>query len=84
MPRGGLINAIFTCGVDKTQPLGRWFSSGMHSWVSSRVAASEIKGLTDDSVDKVAAGSQQVADAGQTMVDIVASRGIFVNLLGKF
>src|SRR5450830_565147 len=34
-------------------------------------AAKEIKGLIDDSVDKVANGTRLVADAGQTMNDVV-------------
>ncbi|MEG0053104.1 MAG: methyl-accepting chemotaxis protein [Comamonas sp.] len=39
----------------------------------SATAAKEIKQLIDDSVDKVAAGSQQVAQAGKTMEEIVGS-----------
>ncbi|MEP7102573.1 MAG: methyl-accepting chemotaxis protein [Burkholderiales bacterium] len=38
----------------------------------SAAAAKEIKGLINDSVDKVEAGSQQVGEAGRTMSDIVA------------
>ncbi len=37
----------------------------------SATAAREIKALIEESVDKVAAGSQQVAEAGTTMNDIV-------------
>jgi aerotaxis receptor len=37
----------------------------------SAAAAKEIKGLIDDSVGKVAGGSQLVADAGQTMLEVV-------------
>ena len=41
------------------------------------VAAGEIKGLIDDSVDKVSGGSKLVTQAGQTMEEIVASiRGV--------
>jgi methyl-accepting chemotaxis protein len=36
-------------------------------------AAREIKALIDDTVDKVAQGNEQVAQAGKTMEDIVAS-----------
>ena len=39
----------------------------------SATAAREIKGLIDASVDKVDSGSRLVADAGQTMGEIVAS-----------
>jgi methyl-accepting chemotaxis protein len=39
----------------------------------SAAAAKEIKTLIDDSVSKVEEGSQQVAEAGQTMEEIVAS-----------
>lgn len=39
----------------------------------SAAAAKEIKGLIDDSVDKVHKGSQLVDNAGQTMDEIVAS-----------
>ena len=39
----------------------------------SAEAAKEIKQLIDDSVGKVAAGSQQVAQAGKTMQEIVGS-----------
>jgi methyl-accepting chemotaxis protein len=38
----------------------------------SAAAAKEIKGLITDSVEKVEAGSQQVGEAGRTMVDVVA------------
>jgi aerotaxis receptor len=38
----------------------------------SAAAAKEIKGLIDDSVDKVESGSRLVADAGQTMTDVVS------------
>lgn len=34
-------------------------------------AAKEIKGLIDDSVEKVGSGSRLVADAGQTMTEMV-------------
>ncbi|WDZ97461.1 methyl-accepting chemotaxis protein [Herbaspirillum sp. WKF16] len=39
----------------------------------SAAAAKEIKGLIDDSVEKVGAGSQLVAQAGNTMDEVVAS-----------
>jgi len=39
----------------------------------SAAAAKEIKGLIDDSVQKVGEGSHQVAQAGQTMQEIVES-----------
>ncbi len=39
----------------------------------SAAAAREIKGLIGDSVEKVAGGSRLVADAGQTMKEIVGS-----------
>ncbi|MGV7209650.1 methyl-accepting chemotaxis protein [Oxalobacteraceae bacterium A2-2] len=39
----------------------------------SATAAKEIKELIDDSVGKVEAGSRQVAEAGSTMTEIVAS-----------
>ncbi|MDD5030482.1 MAG: methyl-accepting chemotaxis protein [Rhodoferax sp.] len=38
----------------------------------SAVAAKEIKALIDDSVSKVESGSRQVAEAGQTMNEVVA------------
>ena len=37
----------------------------------SAQAAKEIKGLIDDSVNKVESGSRQVTDAGQTMAEVV-------------
>lgn len=37
----------------------------------SAAAAKEIKGLIDDSVDKVESGSRLVANAGQTMTEVV-------------
>jgi methyl-accepting chemotaxis protein len=39
----------------------------------SAAAAREIKDLIDDSVDKVGSGSKLVAQAGQTMADVVSS-----------
>ena len=39
----------------------------------SAAAAKEIKGLIDDSVEKVGEGSRQVTEAGQTMDEIVQS-----------
>ncbi|KAG1481750.1 hypothetical protein G6F54_013694 [Rhizopus delemar] len=41
----------------------------------SAAAAKEIKGLIEDSVTKVGAGSQQVERAGATMQEIVAQAG---------
>ncbi len=38
----------------------------------SAAAAKEIKGLIDDSVDKVESGTRLVADAGQTMTEVVS------------
>ncbi|MDO8450645.1 MAG: methyl-accepting chemotaxis protein [Rhodoferax sp.] len=38
----------------------------------SAAAAKEIKGLIDDSVEKVEGGSRLVADAGQTMTEVVS------------
>jgi len=38
----------------------------------SAAAAKEIKGLIDDSVEKVESGSTLVADAGQTMTEVVS------------
>ncbi|MGJ7493404.1 methyl-accepting chemotaxis protein [Variovorax sp. ZT4R33] len=49
----------------------------------SAAAAKEIKGLIDDSVSKVAAGSQQVAEAGQTMDEIVASVRRVTDIMGE-
>jgi methyl-accepting chemotaxis protein len=49
----------------------------------SAAAAKEIKGLIDDSVSKVAAGSQQVAEAGKTMDEIVASVRRVTDIMGE-
>ena len=38
----------------------------------SAAAAKEIKGLIEDSVDKVSSGTRLVAQAGQTMTEVVA------------
>jgi methyl-accepting chemotaxis protein len=46
-------------------------------------AAKEIKGLIIDSVDKVNAGSEQVAEAGRTMGDIVAQVKRVNDLIGE-
>ncbi len=46
-------------------------------------AAKEIKGLIDDSVGKVEAGSQQVAEAGRTMEEIVASVRRVTDIMGE-
>jgi methyl-accepting chemotaxis protein len=49
----------------------------------SAAAAKEIKGLIDDSVGKVEAGSQQVAEAGRTMEEIVASVRRVTEIMGE-
>jgi methyl-accepting chemotaxis protein len=49
----------------------------------SAAAAKEIKGLIDDSVGKVEAGSHQVAEAGQTMEEIVASVRRVTDIMGE-
>ena len=49
----------------------------------SAAAAKEIKGLIDDSVSKVEAGSHQVAEAGQTMEEIVASVKRVTDIMGE-
>ncbi len=49
----------------------------------SAQAAREIKGLIDDSVSKVAAGSTQVEAAGQTMQEIVASVRRVSDIIGE-
>ncbi|MCU4118875.1 methyl-accepting chemotaxis protein [Variovorax sp. N23] len=49
----------------------------------SAAAAKEIKILIDDSVSKVAAGSQQVEEAGKTMDEIVASVRRVTDIMGE-
>ena len=49
----------------------------------SAQAAREIKGLIDDSVSKVTAGSTQVEAAGQTMQEIVASVRRVSDIIGE-
>ncbi|MGJ7520454.1 methyl-accepting chemotaxis protein [Variovorax sp. LT1P1] len=49
----------------------------------SAAAAKEIKGLIDDSVSKVEAGSHQVAEAGRTMEEIVASVRRVTDIMGE-
>jgi methyl-accepting chemotaxis protein len=49
----------------------------------SAAAAKEIKGLIDDSVSKVAAGTQQVAEAGKTMDEIVNSVRRVTDIMGE-
>jgi methyl-accepting chemotaxis protein len=49
----------------------------------SAAAAREIKGLIGTSVDKVAAGSQLVADAGATMAEIVSSVQRVTAIIGE-
>lgn len=46
-------------------------------------AAKEIKGLIDDSVKKVAEGSQQVQHAGATMQEIVSSVARVTDIMGE-
>jgi methyl-accepting chemotaxis protein len=46
-------------------------------------AAKEIKGLIDDSVGKVGAGTDQVAEAGRTMQEIVASVRRVTDIMGE-
>ena len=49
----------------------------------SAQAAKEIKGLIDDSVQKVSAGSQLVGQAGSTMDDIVTQVRRMTDLMGE-
>nr|WP_245200130.1 methyl-accepting chemotaxis protein [Herbaspirillum sp. LeCh32-8] len=49
----------------------------------SAAAAKEIKELIDDSVNKVGAGSQQVARAGSTMTEVVASVKRVTDIVGE-
>ena len=49
----------------------------------SAQAAREIKGLIDDSVSKVTAGSTQVEAAGHTMQEIVASVRRVSDIIGE-
>jgi methyl-accepting chemotaxis protein len=49
----------------------------------SATAARQIKGLIDTSVDKVATGSRQVADAGATMAEIVSSVQRVSDIIGE-
>ncbi|MDM0021329.1 methyl-accepting chemotaxis protein [Variovorax saccharolyticus] len=49
----------------------------------SAAAAKEIKGLIDDSVSKVGAGSALVAEAGQTMEEIVGSVKRVTDIMGE-
>jgi len=49
----------------------------------SAEAAKEIKGLIGNSVDKVEAGSRLVADAGQTMSEIVGSVQRVSDIIGE-
>jgi methyl-accepting chemotaxis protein len=49
----------------------------------SAAAAKEIKALIDDSVQKVDAGSAQVAEAGKTMDQIVASVRRVTDIMGE-
>jgi methyl-accepting chemotaxis protein len=49
----------------------------------SAAAAKEIKALIDDSVGKVETGSQQVAEAGKTMIEIVASVKRVTDIMGE-
>ena len=49
----------------------------------SAAAAKEIKALIDDSVGKVGTGSRQVAEAGRTMEEIVASVRRVTDIMGE-
>jgi len=49
----------------------------------SATAAKEIKGLIDDSVDKVGRGTEQVAQAGNTMQEIVAGIRRVTDIVGE-
>ncbi|HLL09696.1 MAG TPA: methyl-accepting chemotaxis protein, partial [Rubrivivax sp.] len=49
----------------------------------SAAAATEIKGLITESVEKVEAGSQQVGEAGRTMDDIVSQVRRVSDLIGE-
>jgi methyl-accepting chemotaxis protein len=49
----------------------------------SAAAAKEIKALIGDSVDKVGAGSKLVAEAGQTMDEIVTSVQRVTDIMGE-
>jgi methyl-accepting chemotaxis protein len=49
----------------------------------SAAAAKEIKLLIDDSVNKVGVGNRQVAEAGRTMEEIVASVGRVTDIMGE-
>jgi methyl-accepting chemotaxis protein len=49
----------------------------------SAAAAKEIKGLIDDSVGKVDAGSQLVGEAGKTMEEIVGSVKRVTDIIGE-
>jgi len=49
----------------------------------SAAAAKEIKGLIDDSVEKVGAGTALVAQAGETMTQIVGSVGRVTAIVGE-
>ncbi|WP_436296044.1 methyl-accepting chemotaxis protein, partial [Variovorax sp. LjRoot178] len=49
----------------------------------SAAAAKEIKGLIDDSVGKVDAGSQLVGEAGRTMEEIVGSVKRVTDIIGE-
>jgi len=49
----------------------------------SATAAREIKGLIDDSVDKVGRGTEQVAQAGHTMQEIVSGIQRVADIVGE-
>ena len=55
----------------------------VRSLARSAQAAKEIKGLIEDSVSKVGAGSQQVERAGATMQEIVASVKRVTDIMGE-
>ena len=55
----------------------------VRSLAQRSAAAKEIKGLIEDSVSKVGAGSQQVERAGATMQEIVASVKRVTDIMGE-
>jgi methyl-accepting chemotaxis protein len=67
--------------VNKAAAL-RWWPAKCVAWRSA-AAAKEIKTLIDTSVEKVQTGSRQVADAGATMQEIVASVRRVSDIVGE-
>lgn len=67
------LNACPIAARARTQSCG--FSAmarKMHSLLGHSAAASEIKGLFDDSIEKVGSGSRLVTDAAQSMTEVVS------------